>query len=82
MSSRLRARVRTTSVCVIRLDNGVRSSWAMSAEKFDSRTKASSSRASIALNASTSCCNSAGVDSDGMRSVSDFADTVALADTV
>ncbi len=49
----------------------------MSAEKFDNRTKASSSRASMALKACTSCCSSAGVDSSGMRSRSDLAETEA-----
>ena len=73
----MRARVSATSVWVIRLLSGVRSSWAMSAEKFDNRTKASSSRASIALKACTSCCSSAGVDSSGMRSRSDLAETEA-----
>ncbi len=72
-----RPRVNATSVWVIRLLSGVRSSWAMSAEKFDSRTKASSRRASIALKACTSCCSSAGVESSGMRSRSDLAETEA-----
>ncbi|MNG22643.1 hypothetical protein D3C84_1071520 [compost metagenome] len=67
--------MRVTWVWVSRFDSGVRSSWAMSAEKAESRWKESSRRPSMALKWWAISASSGGMFSSGRRAFSDCAET-------